>query len=133
MLCGEASRRRRGRGRDFNRVRAESIELRQHLGGVGFVASAQVREVVIRDVAGRVLELELAKRTEREPFLLDELLASIGRKRQQPPRGPVPPERPEREHDGGDSERDHGDQHADHAPVSISRLIRSLIAGSMAG
>jgi hypothetical protein len=63
--------------------RAQPVQLGQDGGGLAFVAPAEIGVIGVRDVAGAVLELELAQRRQRRALLLGELLAAIDRQRQE--------------------------------------------------
>src|SRR5439155_11927178 len=79
-----------------------------------------------------VLELELAQRSQSHALLLGELLARIRGKRQEAAGAPAG-QRPQGECDRGNPQRQDDDEYGHQPPVSISRLIRSRIAGSTTG
>src|SRR5438445_13265352 len=61
--------------------RTETVELREDRGRLALVASAELGEVGVRDVSGRVLELELANGAEGDALVLVELLPAVERER----------------------------------------------------
>src|SRR5437879_7987395 len=114
-----APRRRQRRRRLPRGGGRQRVEGAQRGRGLRLVSRAQIGEVGVRDVAGGVLEIQLAERGERHTLGLRELLALVGRQRQQR-RRPVAPahERPERE--GG---RRHGEQEGDHDGAPAHLLV----------
>src|SRR5207245_11540348 len=113
---------------------SESVEGAQGVGGLRLVARAQAGVVGVRDVAGGVLEVQLAQRAQGRALGLGELFALVGRQGQQR-RGLVAltQEGPEREGGGLDGQHEREDDGAHLRSVSSSRRMRSLIAASTGG
>src|SRR5438445_10884304 len=86
------------------------------------------------DVAGRVLEEELAERPERGTLALLELAAPIGREPQERLRPAArADEGPQHEREGRNAEDQGRDEDPRHRSASVSRRIRSRVAGSRDG
>jgi hypothetical protein len=81
--------------------RAQPVEFREDGGRLALVPSAELGEVGVRHVSGRVLELELADSAEGDAFVLGELLAAVdGQGEERSPALVSTEQRPEHEDEG---------------------------------
>src|SRR5947207_3251054 len=125
------ARRRDARWQRRLRRGAQPVERREDGGGLVLVAGAELGVVVVPDVTRLVLEAELAERPERRSLPLLQLAASIRRTFEQCLRpAPRADEWPQRKGEGREAEDQGRDEDPRHGSASVSRRMRSRIAGS---
>src|SRR2546427_7943821 len=107
--------------------RTQAVEPGENLGGLRFVTGLELGVVVVADVAGLVLELELPEHGQDLTLTLGQLLPRVRGNGQERAPAARAYQRPHREQQGGKADGE-GDADDRHAPRSISRRMRSRIA-----